>query len=398
MPAKKINVLPIFSIFILTSCGGDDSDSSRSSNDYWTPDSSSYSGKYSGTKLTGSIVSAFQINVDGQTYSDSEDFYTAEVMRLPEKVSAAGYAGWDARFVAVIGFNDLAKNMKVYLSPVDKSGYTGQANVGHDSKFEISLPWDAKDTNYKIRAVKRVNVVISRGGESKTFCYNFSAIEKNVLFSEISKPVVLDTFETKLTAYSCESADSAGGVALPSSNPSLGVSNSQKPTAPAAPPPPPPATISLGEEPASVVEKLGDPDSISRTSYSYFYTPTYDFAWEYHSFPGTSLPTTCTLRFRSQRLVGYDLCPAARIVFHDSISQAADKPNQRVSFRDTEKMVLLKWGLPTRVSRSDNGNELTWDFTHTLLTSSTCTLKFVAGLVSTYSSSCKLGMVSHWTF
>lgn len=165
--------------------------------------------------FTGSVVSAFAITVDGVRYEDSEDFYTQEVMRLPAKVAAAGYSGWDATFDAVLGFNDLAHDMMVYIAPTEKRGYSGQASVGTDAKFLVELPSDATDSSYNVRAVKRVNVLLSKDGATKRFCYNFSAVDKNVPFNEKDKPIVLDTFVSKMTLYACESQQT-GGIVIPS--------------------------------------------------------------------------------------------------------------------------------------------------------------------------------------
>lgn len=383
----------------MVACGSDEDWGPKSQFDYPNDSFSSSST----TTLSGSVVSAFQITVDGKAYDDSEDFYTAEVQRLPEKVAAGGYGGWDAKFIAVLGFNDLAKDMRVYLSPIGNSGFTGQASVGYDSKFSIQLPSGAKDGVYNLRAVKRVNVVLSRGGESKTFCYNFSAVERNVMFSEIFRPVVLDNFVTKLTAYSCESAESGGGLNVPSAGSSLGIGTLPQAKAPDGGGGAPAtsiviATVSLGDSPESVVAKFGDPQYISRPS-SYLYSaPSYDLAWDYRSFPGSTSTHSCTLRFKAQRLVGYDACPASRIRFLDDSTQVADKPTQRVALRDSDSVVLQKWGLPARISRSDNGNELTWEYTQSLLTSSSCTLKFSAGSVVSHSLACTLSFLAHWSF
>lgn len=189
----------------LASCGKDDSDSDTQS--------ASLDANQQVT-FNGSVTSAFAITVDGVRYDDSEDFYTQEVMRLPTKVAAAGYAGWEAKFDAVLGFNDLAKDMVVYIAPTEKRGYSGQASVGTDAQFRVELPADAIDSSYNVRAVKRVNVVLNKAGETKRFCYNFSAVDKNVPLKDKDKPIVLDNFTSKLTLYACESQQN-DGITIP---------------------------------------------------------------------------------------------------------------------------------------------------------------------------------------
>lgn len=207
---KTLGFVSIFS-FIIACGSGDSGETSETANESGS-DSSDSDGKVT---FNGSVVSAFTITVDGIRYDDSEDFYTQEVMRLPSKVAAAGYSDWNATFDAVLGFNDLARDMMVYIAPTEKRGYSGQAAVGTNAKFLVELPTAARDSSYNVRAVKRVNVLLTRAGETKRFCYNFSAVDKNVPFNEKDKPIVLDTFVSKLTLYACESQQT-GGIVIPS--------------------------------------------------------------------------------------------------------------------------------------------------------------------------------------
>lgn len=192
------------------SCGREDSQQSGASSNANVSDRGAASN--SNVTFNGAVTSAFAITVDGVRYDDSEDFYTQEVQRLPDKAAAAGYDGWETKFDAVLGFGDLARDMVVYISPTEKRGYTGKASVGSDAKFRVELPADAQDSSYNVRAVKRVNVILTKAGESKKFCYNFSAVDKNVPFNEKDKPIVLDSFTSKLTLYACESQQTDGIV------------------------------------------------------------------------------------------------------------------------------------------------------------------------------------------
>jgi hypothetical protein len=202
-------LFPIASLVLYSltaSCGPEESSDSSGSAD---TNSNNISGNVT---FNGAVTSAFAITVDGIRYDDSEDFYTQEVQRLPDKAAAAGYEGWETKFDAVLGFGDLARDMVVYISPTEKRGYTGKASVGSDAKFRVELPADAQDSSYNVRAVKRVNVILTKAGESKKFCYNFSAVDKNVPFNEKDKPIVLDSFTSKLTLYACESQQTDGIV------------------------------------------------------------------------------------------------------------------------------------------------------------------------------------------
>lgn len=212
-----IALASVSAVFVVVACGTQDQASStQSGSSNGSSSESVATGSGGQVSFSGSVNSAFAMTVDGVRYEDSEDFYTQEVLRLPAKVAAAGYSGWDARFDAVLGFNDLAKDMMVYISPVEKRGYTGKAAVGSDAQFKVVLPSDALDTSYNVRAVKRVNVVLTKGTESKKFCYNFSAVDKNVPLTEKDKPIVLDNFVTKMTLYACDNQQS-DGIIIPQS-------------------------------------------------------------------------------------------------------------------------------------------------------------------------------------
>jgi hypothetical protein len=191
------------------SCGRDESQQSSATSNTNASENGAASNNVT---FNGAVTSAFAITVDGVRYDDSEDFYTQEVSRLRDKAAAAGYNGWETKFDAVLGFADLARDMVVYISPTEKRGYTGKASVGSDAKFRVELPADAQDSSYNVRAVKRVNVILTKAGESKKFCYNFSAVDKNVPFNEKDKPIVLDSFTSKLTLYACESQQTDGIV------------------------------------------------------------------------------------------------------------------------------------------------------------------------------------------
>lgn len=167
-------------------------------------------------QFKGFVGGAFPITVDGVPYEDSEDFYTKELEKLPEKILKAGYdKTWKWHFDAVVGFQDLRTNMMVFIAPQEKKGYQGEVPVSYAGGFEIALPKEAVDSNYMVRAVKRVNVVLERGSDVVKICYNFSALNQNVPFQEKSKPIILDQFTTRITAYACESASSNTGIIIP---------------------------------------------------------------------------------------------------------------------------------------------------------------------------------------
>lgn len=155
--------------------------------------------------FTGYVGGVFAVTVDGTGYADMEDFYTKELAALPAKVAAAGYAGdYEIQFDADIGYGDLWENMNIYIAPQNLRGYQGQSRIGRDGKFSITLPGDATDDLYQVKATKKIKVKIDGEGISETLCYNFSAVEQSVAIDDIEKPIILNEFVTSMTAYNCQ--------------------------------------------------------------------------------------------------------------------------------------------------------------------------------------------------
>jgi hypothetical protein len=219
MKSNKAKLFTTLTV-MLTSCGTENDKTDQKSTDGARPASTAEKAPAKDDSVSlqfkGYVGGAFPITVDGISYEDSEDFYTRELQNLPEKIRKAGYdKSWKWSFDAVVGFQDLRTNMMVYIAPQEKKGYQGEAPVSYAGGFEIALPQEASDANYMVRAVKRVNVILERGADVVKICYNFSAINLSVPFQEKSKPIILDQFTTRLTAYACESANSSSGIKIP---------------------------------------------------------------------------------------------------------------------------------------------------------------------------------------
>ena len=164
-------------------------------------------------KFQGYLVSAFDINVDGKQYSDSEDFYTQKVDELEAQKADAGYKGYAVKFEANIGLDDLKQGMKVYVVPSESRGFAAETVIDYDGTFNVGFPAEAEDGSVKVRANKRVNVKLTKGKETVYWCYNFSAKETGTKVSRDGKPIILDTFFTKLTKYKCQ--ESTSGITVP---------------------------------------------------------------------------------------------------------------------------------------------------------------------------------------
>lgn len=162
--------------------------------------------------ITGSISGAFDVVVDGQHYSDIEAYYTAEVDRLATRVAKAGYEDYKAEFDAKLGSKDLTQGMTVFMIVSNGRGEAGKAYVGYDDTFFFRLPSATEDGSYRIKAVKRVSIVLTKDKEVKRFCFNFSALGQTEIIERKSEPVILSTFESSVTKYACSQLDESGLV------------------------------------------------------------------------------------------------------------------------------------------------------------------------------------------
>lgn len=389
--ALSCSFLTLAAVLLLTAGCGDGLFSSDSDSDSYydyNPDDYDYS-PYQKMQIKGQVVSAFGISVDGTSYSDSEDFYTSELEKLRRKADEAGYEGWDVSFEAALGFNDLSSGMKVYVSPTGDKGTSAQTEASSSGKFavEFQASRELSTAQFEVRAVKRLNVLLKQGSDARRFCYNLLGVERDVMVSDY-REVRIDTFSTRMTSYSCESG--LEGEGIPPLEKSTSAPVAASPAAPKVY-----AKVTSGEDAESVVNKLGDPASVNRSTRSYY---SYDFYWTYSGLSGHSGSLSCILYFRNQKLTEYSRCPSSRFEFVENAPSADAQPAGRIRFLDTPAEVLTQWGLPALVTRASGGSELVWEYKNSKLTSSICTLKFSSGTLREYSGSCALGWLAHWTF
>lgn len=172
-------------------------------------------------EITGAVSGAFKVKVDGDYYDDIEAFYSAEKKRLPKKIAKAGYADYSYELEGNLGLDDLANDMIVFLAPRKNRGYASKSYTFEDGSFLFELPPEAAGDVYRIKAVKRVNLTLQRpdgldqGPDKVRLCYNFAALQQDIKYDAVDKPVVLDTFETSLTEYDCELTEDDDGLELP---------------------------------------------------------------------------------------------------------------------------------------------------------------------------------------
>jgi hypothetical protein len=175
-------------------------------------------------ELKGSITAAFDVTVDGEPYADLETFYTEEIGKLPSKVAKQGNDGWDVKFDAEIGFTDLYNQMSIFAQSTSDRGYQGRGFAKGDGNFVIKMPKEAEGDTFKIRGVKRTAVILKKDGETKKFCYNFGPQDSEVPYADRDKPIIMNSFTTRITAYECVQEDTTG-LEIPGATPTVGTAS-----------------------------------------------------------------------------------------------------------------------------------------------------------------------------
>ncbi|MEN6636650.1 MAG: hypothetical protein ABFC56_12415 [Clostridiaceae bacterium] len=160
-------------------------------------------------EFNGSVGYAFEMSVNGQKYSDIESYYTSEASTLLEKVAAAGHNVDAVEFQGKLGFADFIEDMEVFVA--SSLGSQGKSVVDAQGNFAVTVPNLKKGpASFKVRATKRVQIVLFSGGvATKRLCYNFAAVEKDV----VENPIMLSDFTTDFTLYDCEQQNA--GIAIP---------------------------------------------------------------------------------------------------------------------------------------------------------------------------------------
>jgi len=164
--------------------------------------------------LRGYIESAFTIRVNGISYNDSEQAYTAELAHLLSEASRAGYGGYRLEYEAQMGLGDLSSNMLVFVQ-AEGTGFSGRTKVGFDGQFLIEVP-NGGGSRFDIKTAKRVSVILTSADAEHQikWCYNLFGIANGVT---TENPFTIDTFVTELTAYECL----AEGTSVVPPNPKL---------------------------------------------------------------------------------------------------------------------------------------------------------------------------------
>lgn len=165
--------------------------------------------------LSGYVLSAFDLTVDDQKYADSEDFYTAQIDKVRAEMDADGLQDYDLSIEAEVGLHDLKRGMKVFVIPEDKFGFTSEVLVRSDGTFKASFPSEADGDQYRIRANKRTQIRLTSEDNQILWCYNFAAVERSIAVAEGLKPIILDTFVTRLTKYECVGGEDSQSFGIP---------------------------------------------------------------------------------------------------------------------------------------------------------------------------------------
>lgn len=209
----KLLVSSVF-LFFLLSCGVEEQQEMLSQQEEEDVSSSStlYDYEYDYEYLTvEGYISPINITVNNESYSDSEDFYTQELLKLQEEVKK-DYPDYELSFDAAVGLRHFKSGMYVFLVASSETGVASETYVDSSGKFSFLFESEDVDTKdmYTLRTSKRIGLRLIKGDDVITWCYNMYAEKEMAL--EVS-PIILRHFHTKITKYRCSGQSS--GISLP---------------------------------------------------------------------------------------------------------------------------------------------------------------------------------------
>ena len=155
--------------------------------------------------VEGMLFGEFTVRVDGITYPTSKDFFALELHHLQKKVEEEGYIDWLASTETSLGVHNLSDFMTVFIAPTGDRGHTGVSAVAADGTFRIEIPFGENAEAYRIRAVKRVEVALTKNSQSIVLCYNLTSHQYNLRVDQHVHPIVMNEYTMNLTHYACDS-------------------------------------------------------------------------------------------------------------------------------------------------------------------------------------------------
>ena len=134
--------------------------------------------KLTGLQLQGYISPIFEISVDGESYFDSEEFYTIQLERFEDEMHEAGYGDYQLVMDAQLGLDDWKRGMTVYAVSIDDRGYAGEQVLNHSGSFTFQFPIEADGDIFQVRANERIGLKLIGPTETKYWCFNFFTNEQ----------------------------------------------------------------------------------------------------------------------------------------------------------------------------------------------------------------------------
>ena len=195
---------------MLFSCGAEDKLTGKQSQITSTATSTLSGGYYT----VSGYVSPINISVNGTSYSDSEDFYTQELIKLQAQAEKS-YPDHVLTFDANVGLTNFQSGMSVFLVATNAQDVASSAVVNPDGKFSFMLDSNVdKQASYTLRASKRIGLKLVKGSDTIAWCYNMSAEVQTALENT---PIILRDFKTVVTQYQCTSQNDNVNVPTPAS-------------------------------------------------------------------------------------------------------------------------------------------------------------------------------------
>ena len=210
------NILMI--VLLMAACGADPNSTATTSatGDGKKPATPTADKSETASQLTDNLtvtgyISPIYIEVNGDEYANTEDWYTQEINTLRDQ-AAAKYPQYNLSFDAQAGA-EFSYGFTAFIAPVAETGYAGSASVTR-GKFSFTLPSNIdRQAAYLVSVSKRLELKLYKGADTITWCYNLTGDSQ---ISLDGQPILIRSFTTKTTEYRCEKSRKAGsGMTIP---------------------------------------------------------------------------------------------------------------------------------------------------------------------------------------
>jgi hypothetical protein len=157
---------------------------------------------------SGYVQKAFNLNVNGASFGDSEQFYTNFIDQLI-KPTYGDLKNAEVVVEGQYGMDEFGSASYVFMAPTVNEGDLFEAVTDQHSKFTVTVVPGALGELYKARVIIRIGLLVTIDRVADHYCYVLYGLRDGIRLADQAKPVVFDSFKTQLNTYRCDKVESS---------------------------------------------------------------------------------------------------------------------------------------------------------------------------------------------